>query len=156
MERPVAAARELLNGEWRHAWPAPLVRWLRERSLALPLDWVLRCVRELLPRTDTPHCTELLADLDQLERWRSAPPASGVFHDKTEELWYRPDRDNAQLAVCRLHSHLACAVCPDLKIEPNWLWPVVSLLCGHDRPRADLVAWCIGDFESFVGEVLAK
>src|SRR5262249_17912969 len=125
-DRPIATACELRAGEWRHAWPAPLVRWLRERSFGLALAWVIRCTRELLPRADTPHTAELLAELDQLERWRADPPSSAAFRVKTEKLWYRPKRDLARNAICTLCWDLACVVCPDLEIGPNWLWPVLS------------------------------
>jgi hypothetical protein len=152
-DQPVATARELLADQDRIAWPAPLVRWLRERSFGLALDWVFRITPELLLRTGSPHAVELLADLGELQRWRAAPAPSGVFLQKVEDLWYRPDRDVACTAMSHLCMGLAQVVCPDLEVGDNWLWHVPSLLCDNDfqgQPRTELVEWCLSDFEAFV------
>ena len=151
-DQPVATARELLACEHRMAWPAPLVRWLRERSLGLALDWVFRIASEVLPRTGSPHSTELLAELDQLREWRAVPPPSGVFRQKAEELWYRRSRDAARTAMSHLCMELAQVVCPDLEVSVNWLWHVPSLLCDvyfYGEPQSELVEWCLSDFEAF-------
>jgi hypothetical protein len=99
---------------------------------------------------------ELLDELEQLRQWRSAPPASEVFRQKAEDLWYRPDRDIARTAMNRLCWSVMEFVCPDKEIGINWLWHVPSLLCqaGFDGgPRPDLVEWCLSDFERFAAAV---
>jgi hypothetical protein len=153
MDRPVAKAREPLTENWRHAWPAPLVYWLREQSFDLALDWVLPCTRQLLPRAGTPHEAELLEELSVLNRWRADPPPSAVFRAKTEELWYRAHRDDARTAISRLCWDLACVLCQDLTVGINWLWPVLSLLTGHGSPQIELVDSCIADFEKFAASI---
>jgi hypothetical protein len=150
--QPVDTARDILASEQRIAWPAPLVRWLRERSVDLALDWVFRIAPDLLLRTDTPHAAGLLAELQQLGQWRAAPPPSEMFRQKAEDLWYRPNRDIATTAMSHLCRGLAQVVCPDLEIDVNWLWHVPSLLCDNDfrgQPRPELVEWCLADFEAF-------
>ncbi len=153
MDEPVPTARKLLNGEYSHAWAAPLVRTLRDRSFDLALDWVVHCVRDLPPRTGSIHADQLLIELAEIERWRAQPPLSKLFREKTEALWYVPSRDYAQTALSTLCWDMACVICPDLEVGVNWLWPVLSLLCGLESPRPDLVEWCFADFESFVQEV---
>ncbi len=155
-DQPVATARELLASERPYAWPAPLIRWLRERSFGIALDWVFRLSPELLPRTGSPHAAELLAEVDRLRRWRVSPPASGVFKQRCEELWYRPGRDHARTAISHLCMEVAQVVCPDLEVGPNWLWDVPSLLCSaglEGGPRVELVEWCIADFGVFAAAV---
>ena len=161
--QPVATARELLTGgEHRFAWPAPLVRWLRERSFGLALDWVFRITPELLPRTGSPHTAELLAEVAELLRWRECPPASAVFRQRCEDLWYRPNRDAARTAVSHLCMDLAQVVCPDMEVGINWLWHVPSLLCdtgfevSEGRPRVELAEWCLADFEVFAAGVVEQ
>ena len=154
--QPVATARGLLTDEHRIAWPAPLVRWLRERSFGLALDWVFRITPELLPRTGSPHTAKLLAEVAELRRWRECPPPSAVFRQRCEDLWYRPNRDPARTAVSHLCMSLAQVVCPDMEVGINWLWHVPSLLCDDDfrgEPRVELVEWCIADFEAFVAGI---
>jgi hypothetical protein len=155
-DNPVATAREITARDYWMPWPAPLVRWLRARSPNLALDWVFGVVSELLPRTGSPHAAELLGELEQLRRWRSAPPASDVFRQKAEELWYRPDRDIARTSMNRLCWSVMEFMCPDKEIGINWLWLVPSLLCqaGFDGgPRPELVEWCLSDFERFAAGV---
>jgi len=157
--QPVATARELLTGGHRFAWPAPLIRWLRERSFELALDWVFRITPRLLPRTGSPHATELLAEVSELQQWRTVPPPSDVFRQRGEDLWYRPGRDHARTAISHLCVSLAQVVCPDMAVGINWLWHVPSLLCdegfevSEGRPRVELVEWCVSDFEVFAAGV---
>jgi hypothetical protein len=153
-EEPIATAREVLAREYCFAWPAPLVGWLRKRSVGLALDWVFRIAPELLTRTGSPHAAGLLAELEQLRQWRTFPPPSEVFRQKAEDLWYRPVRDGATTAMSHLCMAVAKAVCPDLELGVNWLWHVPSLLCdqslgGGSRPQPELVEWCLADFEAF-------
>jgi hypothetical protein len=156
-DEPITTARELLAGkEWRDAWPAPLVRWLRGRSFGLALDWVFRIAPGLLSRSGSPHRAELLAEVEELRRWRACPPPSGVFKERCEELWYRSGRDHARTAVSHLCMELAQVVCPDLEVGVNWLWQVPSLLCSDGlggEARVELVEWCIADFKAFAAEL---
>jgi len=79
-----------------------------------------------------------------------------VFRQKSEDLWYRPDRDIARTAMNPLCWSLSEFVCPDLEIGINWLWHVPSLLCqdGFDgKPRPELVDWCLDDFTRFAANV---
>jgi hypothetical protein len=151
-DQPIATAREICASDFGMPWPAPLVRWLRERSPDLALDWVFGIVSELLPRTGSRHAVELLAELRLFQQWRSTPPSSAVCREKAEDLWYRPDRDVARTAMNRLCWSLSQYVCPDLEIGINWLWHVPSLLCQDGfggRPRPELVEWCLVDFRTF-------
>lgn len=158
-DQPVATARELLTGGHRFAWPAPLVGWLRERSFGLALDWVFRITPQLLPRTGSPHASELLAEVSELSQWRIVPPPSVVFRQRSEDLWYRTGRDHARTAINHLCVSLAQVVCPDMEVGINWLWYVPSLLCDEGfevfegQPRVELVEWCLSDFESFAAGV---
>ncbi len=152
-DEPVATAREIFGSSNRAAWSAPLVRWLRERSPNLALDWVFRITRALLPQTCSANWPEMLGELDRLEYWRREPPPSTIFKQKVHELWYLPDRDIAQTAIAHLYASLAQAVCPELRIEGNWLWRVPSLLSRNSfygQLRREIVEWCIADFETFV------
>jgi hypothetical protein len=158
-DQAVATAREVIASDFWMAWAAPLIRWLRERSPGLALDWVFGITHNLLPRTGSLHATELLNDLEQLSRWRQSPPSSEVFRQKAEDLWYRPGRDIVCTAMNRLCFSLAEFVCPDLEIGINWLWFVPYLLCqdGFDgRPRQDLVEWCLADFASFTARFTSQ
>ena len=155
-DQPVATARELLASDQRIAWPAPLVRFLRERSFDMALDWVFRISFELLRRTGSPHTNELLGELDRLRRWRTDPPPTEAFFQLAEDIWYRPNRDVARTALSHFCMDLAKVVCPDLDIGVNWLWHVPSLLCDdnfHGQPRIDLVEWSLSDFESFAARL---
>jgi hypothetical protein len=158
-DQPITTARGLLAGELQLYWPRPLVGWLRDRSFGLALDWVFRVTAVLIPRTGSPHAAELLAELNQLQRWRAAPPPSGVFRQKAEDLWYSPNRDGACTAMSHLCWSLAEVVCPDLEIGVNWLWRVPLLLCDNDfqgKPRTELVEWCLSDFEMFAAAVVQQ
>jgi hypothetical protein len=125
----------------------------------LALDWVFRITPALLPRTGSPHAAELLAEVEELERWRAAPPASEVFRQRSEDLWYRPVRDHARTAISHLCLSVAQVVCPDLEVGINWLWHVPSLLCdtgfevSEGRPQVELAEWCLADFEVFTAGV---
>lgn len=154
---PVTTARELLTDEFQIAWPAPLVRWLRERSVGLALDWVFGVTPVLLLWSGSPHAEELQAEVKELRDWRLVPPPSSVFRQRGEDLWYRPGRDHARTAISHLCMSVAQAVCPDLEVGGNWLWHVPSLLCAaglRGTPRANLVEWCLADFEAFTAGVV--
>lgn len=155
-ETPVAMAREISASEYWMPWPAPLVRWLRARSPALALDWVLGIVTGLLPRTGSPHMAKLLDELNLLYQWRSAPPSSTVFRQKAYDLWYRPDRDICRTAMSHLCWSMSELMCPDKEIGINWLWHVPSWLCqnGFDGGlRPDSLDWCLSDFEQFAASI---
>jgi len=155
--QPIATARRILAGnEFRHGWLAPLVRWLRERSFGLALDWVFRITPALLPRTGSLHAAELLAEVEELQGWRSAPPPSAVFGQRCEDVWYRPGRGHARTAISHLCLAVAQVACPDMEVGPNWLWNVPSLLCSAGlagEPRVELAEWCLADFETFVARI---
>ncbi|MFO0969060.1 MAG: hypothetical protein U0793_26195 [Gemmataceae bacterium] len=150
MQTPVDQVRDLLESEWKINWPAPLVKSLRERSDSVALDWAFRCIRRLLDLSETPHRNQIKADLEMLESWRLTLPESESLQRKSEEIWYRPNRDDAQTALAHFCWDLARSLFPTSEEDVRWLYPTISLLTGSDRPIASLVGLCIEEYEASI------
>lgn len=83
-------------------WPQLPMAPLTQRESSLGYLWVERCVRRLLPLVETPNRQQLLADLDTLDEMRARRASQEEFWRWSEDIWYRPGRDDAQTAMSKL------------------------------------------------------
>ena len=131
-------------------WNLSLIRDLEQRSDGLGYEWDERCVRKLLPDIETAKKAELLADLDDLGRFRSRPASLDEFFQRAREIWYRPNRDLAQTAVSNLYYVAGSHHHPEInKSLMNLGAPVYLLIEASSDPERHLNT-CFEEYTALV------
>ena len=134
-------------------WPHPLILTLENARPGLGFEWVLRCVRLLLPLSGTDKREQLAADLDRLEGYCARCPALEELVEEARAIWYRPPgRDAAQTAVSQLFEAFAyLRYGTDGAYRRTLCAPFTNFLTGSDWPTemGDLI---VGEFIEFAGE----
>jgi hypothetical protein len=147
----IAEAREMhARGEpW---WARPLVLALDTKRKGLSFAWVERCVRLLLPCTDTDAHASLLADIEDLRGYRERGASREELLERARAIWYKPpSRDVARTAVAKLYE---AAVQPDERLPRyaiRMAAPINNFLWAASNPQ-ELLELAVAEFVRIAGE----
>jgi hypothetical protein len=90
-------------------WCTDLAHRLDDQKIGLAYQWMKRCVRRLLPMQCSENELELTADLESLDDFERSCPTFAAITARAREIWHRPNRDAAQVAVSKLYASVPSA-----------------------------------------------